>query len=409
MNPKTPHRDALLRNVNQYRQPMLDFLRDLVRIPSVNRRDPESNVVRRIIAEAVNVGLDHSTPAVDPARPNALVQYGNGEAGFAIIAHVDTVSEGTLENWHHPPFGADVANGMLYGRGAADNKAGIACGMYTLVALRDMGLLDSRKHRVVLAGVADEESGAHSDLGAKYLLQKGCFTGVKGAIYAYTSDVVCIGHRGLLRLEITARGESIHAGLEAWHKKEHGANAVTALADVILGLEELHIGTIAEPGFENLGCTITPGTIIRGGVYESIVPDFATALVDIRLMPGQDAEAVLHEVDEVLRGVRSKRPANSFSVEIKTRIPGASITPSHPLAVLAQEYTERITGVRWKAVGAGPGNEGYMFIGAGIPILPGFGPAGGNPHAADEWVSIESLPGTVAMYCGIISEFLYNY
>jgi acetylornithine deacetylase/succinyl-diaminopimelate desuccinylase-like protein len=74
--------------------------------------------------------------------------------------------------------------------------------------------------------------------------------------------------------------------------------------------------------------------------------------------------------------------------------------------LLAQKYTEAVTGRRWEIAGAGPANEGYMLIEAGIPTLCGFGPNGGNPHAPDEWVEIDSLPATLAMYGGIIHEYL---
>jgi acetylornithine deacetylase/succinyl-diaminopimelate desuccinylase-like protein len=87
-------------------------------------------------------------------------------------------------------------------------------------------------------------------------------------------------------------------------------------------------------------------------------------------------------------------------------IPGAAIPKNHPLAVLAQDYTEKVTGRRWETAGAGPANEGYMLIGAGIPTLCGFGPTGGNPHAPDEWVEIASLPATVAIFAGIIHDYL---
>jgi len=60
----------------------------------------------------------------------------------------------------------------------------------------------------------------------------------------------------------------------------------------------------------------------------------------------------------------------------------------------------------WPIGGAGPANEGYMLIGAGIPTLPGFGPTGGNAHAPDEWVEIASLTTTMATFAGIICDYL---
>ena len=61
--------------------------------------------------------------------------------------------------------------------------------------------------------------------------------------------------------------------------------------------------------------------------------------------------------------------------------------------IIAQDYTDLINGQRWEARGAGPGNEGYLLIGAGIPILCGFGPIGGNLHTPDEWVDNGNLFG----------------
>jgi acetylornithine deacetylase/succinyl-diaminopimelate desuccinylase-like protein len=87
-------------------------------------------------------------------------------------------------------------------------------------------------------------------------------------------------------------------------------------------------------------------------------------------------------------------------------IPGAVIPKDHPLALIAQDYTKALTGRRWETAGAGPANEGYMLIGEGIPTLCGFGPTGGNPHAPDEWVEVNSLSATVAMFAGIIHDYL---
>ena len=179
-----------------------------------------------------------------------------------------------------------------------------------------------------------------------------------------------------------------------------------ALADLLLRLESLNIPASAPPGFEHLGFTITPGTIFQGGSYPSIVPDSATAIVDIRLLPGQSSVDVLERVRQQIAIVTSERPRITFEMNATVDIPGAVIPQDHPLARLAQDYTEAVMGRRWKTAGAGPANEGYMLIGAGIPTLCGFGPTGGNPHAPDEWVDINSLPATVAMFAGLIHDYL---
>jgi len=400
-----PDAASLSRTADPYQPDITAFLSDLVRIPSVNGRDPEFRIAQRIEVEADKLGLKSWFVAPEPDRPNVLVSYGTGAERFALIGHMDTVAEGDPAAWSSPPFAAEIKDGRMLGRGVADNKAGIACGLYTLALLRDLKLIDPARQQVLVAGVVDEESGACSPLGVRYLLDSGALQ-VQGAIYTYTSDIVCIGHRGLIRLELKAQGQAVHAGVAEWHHRVQGANAVTALADLLLRLETLNIPAMAPPGFEHLGFTITPGTIFHGGSYPSIVPDSATAIVDIRLLPGQSSVEVLERVREQIGIVMSERQRITFEMNVTVDIPGAIIPQDHPLAHLAQDYTEAVTGRRWKTAGAGPANEGYMLIGAGIPTLCGFGPTGGNPHAPDEWVDVNSLPATVAMFAGIIHDYL---
>jgi succinyl-diaminopimelate desuccinylase len=396
---------ALLSAAGRYQSDLTAFLRDLVRIPTVNGRDAEAPLAIRVEEETRKLGLESSLVALQPERPNILVTNGSGADSFALIAHMDTVTEGDLTGWSSPPFAAEVKEGRIIGRGAADNKAGIACGLYTLALLSELKLIDPAHQQVIVAGVVDEESGACSPLGVRHLLDSGALQ-ARAAIYTYTSDIVCIGHRGLIRLELNAHGQSIHAGLAEWHSHIRGANAVMALADLLLKLESLRVPALPPPGFEHLGFTITPGTIFHGGNFPSIVPDSASAVVDIRLLPGQPSGEVLALIQEKIRAVENERPRITFEMKVIVDIPGAVIPNDHPLALLAQDYTDAVTGRRWTTAGAGPANEGYMLIEAGIPTLCGFGPTGGNPHAPDEWVEINSLSATVAMFAGIIHDYL---
>jgi len=390
-----------------YQDAIVSFLQDLVRIRSVNGQDNEKAVAERIIIEGKKLELQSALIAKDPCRPNAVVRYGEGRKGFAVIAHIDTVAEGKHTDWTSPPFAAEIDESRMIGRGTADNKAGVAIGIYTIKILQELGLIDPEKHCVLVAGVVDEESGASSPLGVRYLLDSGALK-AQGAIYAYASDIVCIGHRGLLRLEIKTRGESVHAGLAPWHNREVGENAVMGLADILTRIENLTIEAEQVAGFEHLGFTITPGTLFSGGDYASIVPNQAIAMVDIRLLPGQTKDEVLKQIYAVIEDVRKKRKKLKVSTSLLVDMPGAAIAMDHPLAMIAQDYTEAIYGRRWDIRGAGPGNEGYMLIGAGIPTLCGFGPTGGNAHAPDEWVDIESLSKTAAMFAGIIQDYLTN-
>ncbi len=402
IDPSSPAAPAL--EASQLR--LLDFLRDLVRIPSVNGRDPERPVAERVLDEANEIDLPAELHAADPARPNVLVRWGRGRRAFALIAHLDTVAEGDPGEWSSPPLAPEVRDGRLYGRGAADNKAGIACGLYTLHLLGELQALDPQQHSVIFAGVVDEESGASSPLGVRHLLESGALR-AHGAVYTYAGDpVISVGHRGLLRLRLETRGVAVHTGSEAWSRGESGVNAVTGMADLLLELERLELPASPSTGFEHLRPCITPGTRIEGGEFESMVPARARAGADIRLMPGQSAQAVLAAVQEAVDRVLARRPGLAASIEPRVELPAASLPLDHPLVRAAQAATERHTGRPWPARGAGPANEGYMLIEAGIPTLPGFGPYGGNAHAADEWVEIDSLTQTIAIYADVIVQYL---
>lgn len=389
----------------KYEEPLLAFLQDLVRIRSVNGRHNEKAVAERIVAEAMRLGLDGQLIAKESARPNALVRWGSGSRGFALIGHMDTVAAGDASQWQLPPFEPTLRDGRLYGRGTADNKAGLAIGLYTLALLRDLGQLNPNNVTLILAGVVDEESGASSDLGVRYLLDEG-YLPVQGAIYTYASDIVCVGHRGLLRLVLTAQGTAVHSGSEKWSRGEGGVNAVTGLAAILLQLEQLDLPYEPHPAFDHFGFTLTPGTLISGGEFESMVPALATAVVDCRLMPGQAPELVVTAVQNCINVECAKRPGLTVAIEVKNQLPAAAILAEHPLAQIAQRHAEALTGRPWPIRGAGPANEGYMLISVGIPTLPGFGPTGGNAHAPDEWVKVASLVDTAVIYTQIIQDYL---
>jgi succinyl-diaminopimelate desuccinylase len=397
--------DHLLSADRQRHDEAVAFVQDLVRIPSVNGRDTEAAVARRVVNEAERLNLPARLVGADSGRPNVLVELGAGERGFALVAHLDTVDEGEEDDWTYPPFGGEIHDDFLYGRGAADNKAGLACGLYGLAFLRDHALLDPSATRVVLAGVVDEESGACSPLGVRHLLDRGLLD-VGGAIYTYTSRKIRIGHRGVLRLVLRATGAAVHSGRRVWHQRREGAHAGMALVDIARALEGLEIAAPEHLAFPGLGCTVTVtglhfGPEARAG---GVVPGRAEAGVDIRLMPGQSREGVLDRVAEVVEA--NTLEGVEVDTEVVVDIPAAVIPADHRLVQVAQRWTKAITGETWPVEGAGPANEGWMLIQAGIPTLCGFGPQGGNAHAADEYVEVGSLSQAVGLYAGVIGEYL---
>ena len=386
---------------------IVSFLDDLVSLKSVNGANNEEDIAVRISEEAHKLNLQSQIEALDKNRPNVLISHGEGPFEFLFVAHMDTVAAGTEESWSSPPFKPTKRDGRIYGRGTADNKAGVACALYTISMMKDLLLIDNQNIKVTLAAVSDEESGATSNIGVRHLLDNNLIQ-AKGAIYTYASDVVCIGHRGLLRLEIVTTGKSVHTGGQAWNDGIEGTNAVTGLAAILLKLEATAIDAPPHAAFGSLRNVITPGTIFKGGEFESVVPGNAAAIVDIRLLPGQDPNTVLEQIKSLLNHEIKLRPGLKVELKVKNSLPAVTLDTNHPLVSIAVDVAQRATGRKWNAVGAGPANEGYMLINAGIPTLCGFGPRGDNAHAANEWVEINSLTNTVAMYAAIAENYLVD-
>jgi len=374
----------------RYNQPLVEFCQELVRTPSVNGKDFEREISQLVADRAKKLGLPQELKALDEDRPNVFVGTNfDQKAGLLFVAHLDTVSIGDETKWKHRPFGAEIEDGKLFGRGAIDCKAGIALSIYSLKILHDLGQPDIAK----FAGVVDEESGADSKLGARFLLDKGL--NAQGAIYTYPGiETVTIGHRGLVRLWIEAQGEAAHTGSKSWQDGTKGANAIEALARFINGLSEITI-----PGSHEVfpGYTFkhTP-TIVQGGSGESTVPDRAKVLVDARLLPNHDNEAyiqVIKDLVEKLGGGKVK-----FDVQVKTNIPGVAISPDEKIVQILKKLDEEVMGIKPEIRGSGPASEGYMFVKAGIPTICGFGAEGDGVHSADEFLKLESLPKILEMY-----------
>jgi acetylornithine deacetylase/succinyl-diaminopimelate desuccinylase-like protein len=373
-----------------YNQPLIDFCRELVRTPSVNGKDFEITISDLVSARAKELGLPQELIALDRDRPNVFVGTNfDKKAGLLFVAHLDTVPTGDEGKWEHKPFGAEIEDRKLYGRGAIDCKAGIALSIYALKILHDLGRPDAAK----FAGVVDEESGADSKLGARYLLDRGL--NAQAAIYTYSGiETVAIGHRGLVRLWIEAQGEAVHTGSKSWQDGTKGANAIEALAKFIDGLSDISMEGTHE-AFPGYTFKHTP-TIVQGGSGESIVPDSAKVLIDARLLPNHDNEVyiqAIRDLTEKLGGGKVK-----LSVQVKTNIPGVAISQDEKIVQILKKLDEEVMGIKPEVRGSGPASEGYMFVKAGIPTVCGFGAEGDGVHAVDEYLKLDSLPKILEMY-----------
>jgi acetylornithine deacetylase/succinyl-diaminopimelate desuccinylase-like protein len=305
--------NKIKQHINEYllnRLPeMAAFCSRLVQTPSVNGLHDERNMAKAIAAQARSLGLHTQIVGHNLQRPNIIVTTAAaGPTGLLLVGHLDTVPEGDPSQWRFPPFSGQAAGGKIFGRGAIDTKGGITAALYALAALSHVK--DALPYgRVQFIGVPDEESGATGTLGVKYLDEAGLLEG-SGAIYVYPGvDEIPLGHRGLIRFRLIAHGQSAHTGLVGKQgSKQRGQNAVTAMAGLLLLLEQIEPPISKIAYFDQFRAAITPGTAINGGTAINIIPDRCEALIDIRTIPEFDlpeAEAALAQAMAAVAGQRS--------------------------------------------------------------------------------------------------------
>lgn len=381
---------------SKYKDDCITFLQRLIQTPSVNGKNYEDGIVKVIEEETKKLNLPFQVIAKDSSRPNIFVGSNfDSDKNLLLVAHLDTVPEGNPDKWDYPPFSATIQNNKLYGRGAIDCKGGIAISIYTLKILSDMGKLDAAK----FAGVVDEESGADSQLGLMHLLEKGLKA--KEAIYTYGEDEkynsLTIGHRGLIRLWITCLGESVHSGTREWQDREKGENAIDGLNELLNETKSLTI-----PGenkyFPGYRFVLTP-TLIEGGKGESIVPDEAKVLFDIRTLPEHNNDEIIKKITEITEKLSTNK--RKFKVNIKNNIPEALTDPESEIIKKALQLNKDIFKIESKISGSGPANEGYMLIKRGIPTIMGYGPLGENYHAPNEYANVNSIEQSLRFLTGI--------
>ncbi|MFC5406222.1 Sapep family Mn(2+)-dependent dipeptidase [Cohnella soli] len=145
--------------IRQYEGEIVEHLRRLIGIRSVRSDPAPGQPFGSGVDEALRYMLDLGSAMGFAVRNvdgyTGHVEYGDGEELAAIVVHLDTVPEG--EGWSSPPFVADVRDGIIYGRGACDNKGPAIVALYALKALKDLGIRPSRKLRVIFG--TNEETG----------------------------------------------------------------------------------------------------------------------------------------------------------------------------------------------------------------------------------------------------------
>ena len=211
--------------------------------------------------------------------------------------HTDVVTEGDPSSWRYPPFEAQLVNGRIYGRGAADMKAGVAASICALDAV--MKVAPDLAGRIRLGLVIDEEGMM---TGIKDFIAQGWAREVDGAIVCEPEEnEICLFQKGAMRVAIEVQGFMAHGAMPY-----AGVNPISALAEMIRRVEELEGLEQSRLGeHPHLGLPWFTPTILRapttGEAQLNVMPGAASLALDIRTLPEQNHDDLLSELRKIAR------------------------------------------------------------------------------------------------------------
>ncbi|MFX1516612.1 MAG: M20 family metallopeptidase [Promethearchaeota archaeon] len=370
------------------------LLEDMIRINSIVGNEGE--LAEYLKNEIEAIGLKAELDLVEPGRPNIYTRLAGVESGKRLHfnGHMDTVP--VVDGWDTDPFTPVIKNDKIFGLGACDMKAGVAC---TLTVLRAFAESDySFKGELSFSGVIDEE--AYSK-GAKAML-KTDFATVDAIILPepYPGDEVKpipLGITGKILYNISIRGKAAHG-----FRPQLGINAIEELGKILTSLPQLNFKNHPDFGKGNYS-TLK----IEGGykdVYSVVVPASARMEVNRLLVPGETVETAIQDMERLVETL-----GLTAEVEIKTKPPQYEafvLNKNEPILQIFDSiykqimrrppYYEYTSGITDANVFTGEGN---------IPCLH-LGPPQEVAHQKNEFVLMKELKPLSQMFALIAARFL---
>lgn len=375
---------------------VLRFARRLVATPSENPGGTEDDVAAVAVEFLEELGGTPQIVRGEQGRPSVVARFGNGgRPALAWNGHLDVVPAGDPDTWSHPPFGAEIADGALIGRGAADMKGAIASALAAVSAIRRSGV--ELGGRLDLHLAADEElTGLH---GTKVLLEHGALDQDAAIVGEPTDLNLALAERGGAWITATARGRAAHGSTPLL-----GVSAITSMARFLLRIEEVL------PDLEHalVGRPSVNAAMIDGGSAPNVVADRCVVEIDRRIVPGETRpEEVLEPFERLADAIRSEHPEVDLSFAMRLWTDAAETTGDPAIADLCRAAVRAETGREPQDTGMTGITDARFYINdRSIPTVI-LGPGSlGVAHTANEAVEIAELVAAARVYARVFVEFL---
>jgi acetylornithine deacetylase len=410
--------DRLWAEIDRREDELIQAVAELVQRPSSlgAEADAQAYVADHLRASGLEVkvwDLDESVKGLPNAgdsgvpfagRPNvAGVQKGAGGGRSLIVqGHIDVVSPEPVDAWSYDPWGATIVGGRMYGRGAHDMKSGDALNLMLPRLLRDLGI--QLRGDLIVQSVIEEECSGNGALDAarRYHADAAIIPEPTGGLFTRA-------HLGVLWFRLGIEGKSWHAG-----SATQGVNAITKSIPVMQALQALdaRMNEETHPEFAGIEHPINLNIgVIRGGDWPSSVPGACELHCRLSFFPGRSVAETRRAIEDA---VSEAVAADPWFAEHPPRFTwdgfqtaGSVVSMDEPSVALLAKWHERVTGTPLQSkTGTAVTDQRYYNF-AGIPCGC-YGAAGGNSHAADEWLDIRSLAPTAKVlgafmmdWCGV--------
>jgi len=403
--------------VEDRKDEILKLASDLVKIPSENPPGDHTKIVSFVAEYLKKRGLRVRTYAPQEGKISVVSEMGKPGKRLVFNGHMDTVPVGDVARWSFPPLCGEIKDGVLYGRGAADMKGGLAAQMSAQVLL--VGLEKELTGSLLLTAVPDEEIGG--ELGSRWLVEHGVATGDACVVAEPSLLRLCrIGEKGVCFVRLTARGVPSHGSLPM-----KGKNAILVMMRAAEAIQRLYrervstpsnlrsvIGAsrkvlVEETGIEESAkamdrCTVNLG-LIQGGTKVNVVPESCTLDVDIRIPPGFTSDQVINRLKSLL----SQNLAEPVEVKAISFTDPTVTDPANPVVKMLQRHAARVTGVKPTLFIQPSATDARFFRLRGIPALS-YGPGNGikYAHAYDEQAPVDQIVQATKVYLATALEYL---
>ncbi len=372
---------------------LTQLISDLVAIDSVNPDlvpggAGEGAIARFIAGWLDAAGLEVHLDEVRPGRPNvvALARGAGGGRTLMLNGHVDTVGLAGMAD----PLRPAVDGQRLYGRGSVDMKGGLAACMAAIAEAKKRRL----RGDVIFTAVMDEE---FAGLGTLDVAKK--YRADAAIIAEGTEMALVVAHKGFVWLEVETTGVAAHGS-----RPDLGVDAIALMGRVLVELEALNGRLLAGRSHPLLGSGSLHASLIRGGQELSTYPERCLLSVERRTIPGETADLVQAQVEDIVERLAAADPRFAAVVRRTLERSPMETPPDAPIVSLFRQAAADEIGRPTPITGLGGWTDAASLAEAGIPAVL-FGPNGAGAHGAVEWVDLPSVRQCANIYLRVIEAF----